>query len=90
MRRTGGLRVVGSIEGVIGLHEGSNLQSARGTRCIVCLLSVWLEGGAKAEGGRRWEVVCCQLELPENASSGAASQTAKQGHSHIPIGLRWT
>ena len=35
VRRIGWLRDVGSIEGVASLHEGSNLRSIRGTRCIV-------------------------------------------------------
>lgn len=44
VRRIGWFRDVGSIEGVTDLHEGSNLRSIRGTRCIIF---VWLK--------RRWE-----------------------------------
>ena len=57
VRRIGWLRDVGSIEGVADLHEGINLQSIRGTRCIVFRLA-----------RKRWEVVWSQLAKPEDAS----------------------
>ena len=53
VRRIGWFRDVGSIEGVTDLHEGSNLRSIRGTRCIIF---VWLKGV-----GSVLVVVCCQL-----------------------------
>lgn len=58
VRRIGLLRDVGSIEGVADLHLGSNPRSIRGTRCIVFRLA-----------RKRWEVVCCQLAKPKDASS---------------------
>jgi len=39
VRRIGWLRDVGSIVGVVDLHEGRNLRSIRGTRCIVFRLA---------------------------------------------------
>jgi len=45
VRRIGWLRAVGSIEGVTDVHEGSNLRSIRGTRCIVCRLTRRRFGG---------------------------------------------
>lgn len=89
VRRTGCPRDVGSIEGVTGLHEGSNLQSIRGTRCIVCFPSDSKAARRrKAEGAGRWFAA----NLPDDASysSQPNSQTAKQGHSHIPISPRRT
>lgn len=67
VRRIGELRDVGSIEGVTDLHEGSNLESIRGTRCIV------FSSGSRA---LEVKVVCCQLAKPGRTTRPPAAQIA--------------